>query len=267
MKRVIEKLLILKKEYERVYQHTKGITSTEPKGTLRSSYRHGKNSFYVREANGDKTPPGGRYLSRKNLQLAREIANYDYALAINKELEHQIKAIDKAIKNISRNKFIKIYDKLSPGRKELVTPFFKSDKEYAEEWQAKEYAHKEFKDGMFELYSERGERVRSKSEKIIADKLYMMGVPYIYEAPLSLKGLGTIHPDFTILDVANRREIFWEHLGMMDNPEYAERAIERINQYAKNNILQGDQLIITYETSRQPLDSKCLDKIISVFTR
>jgi len=70
-----------------------------------------------------------------------------------------------------------------------------------------------------ELYTAKGERVRSKSEIIIADSLMRAGVPYRYEFPIILNGYGKIYPDFTVLNVGLRKELYWEHLGMMDDSE------------------------------------------------
>ncbi len=256
-------LLQLRADYEKLIEQTKGELVAPPNLKLRTSFENGRNYYYVRDATEKEISKQERYLSKTKQYLAQEIASYDYALAINKELDHQIKAIDKAIKYIDPARLTNIYDKMSAGRKELVAPYFISNEEYASKWQAEEVTHKSFADGFFEMYSERGERVRSKSEKIIADKLYKLGVPYRYEASLNLPGVGTIHPDFTVLNIQTREEIYWEHLGMMDNPEYAEKAIERINAYARNNILPGNRLILTFETQRNPLDVKNLERIIA----
>ena len=63
------------------------------------------------------------------------------------------------------------------------------------------------------IITEKGEAVRSKSEKIIADKLYMKEIPYVYEQPLYLKGYGYVVPDFKILNVRTKKRIlsgaFW----------------------------------------------------------
>ena len=45
------------------------------------------------------------------------------------------------------------------------------------------------------LITEKGEYVRSKSEKIIADTLTKNNINYVYELPLRLKGYGTVKPD------------------------------------------------------------------------
>lgn len=57
-----------------------------------------------------------------------------------------------------------------------------------------------------------------------------------------------IHPDFTILDLKNRREIYWEHRGMMDDEEYARNTVVRIKMMMKNGIVIGKNLIISEET-------------------
>lgn len=257
-------LMKLKSDYEALLFKSRQVYRDNMPYKLRTSLQNGRNYYYVTNINDDEISKAGQYLRVQNKALAKEIAENDYALAISKELEHQLREIEKAVKHIDVARITDIYDKLSCGRKELVKPYIISNQEYAAIWQEKEVTHKTFQDGSFEMYSERGERVRSKSEKIIADKLNKMGIPYRYEAPITLPHIGTIYPDFTILEMSSRRELYWEHLGMMDNLEYAEKAIERINSYAKNDILVGDRLILTFETSTHPLDVKNLEKIINM---
>ena len=67
------------------------------------------------------------------------------------------------------------------------------------EWITKEYAGKEFQEDTPVILTEKGERVRSKSEKIMADYFYRNGIEYKYECPLYLKGMGIVYPDFTFL--------------------------------------------------------------------
>ena len=110
----------------------------------------------------------------------------------------------------------------------------------------------------------KGEYVRSKSELIIADRLSGLGIPYRYEAELIL-GDTVIHPDFTILDIKHRREVYFEHFGMMDNPKYATSAVQRINLYNRNNIVLGDRLFFTVETDSVPLDTEIVDNTLGLF--
>ena len=74
--------------------------------------------------------------------------------------------------------------------------------------------------------------------------------------------IGKIYPDFTILDEANRRNVIFEHFGMMDNEEYANNAISKMQIYAREGYVLGDNLFVTMETSTRPLDSRMLDGVV-----
>ena len=110
-----------------------------------------------------------------------------------------------------------------------------------------------------------GEHVRSKSELIIANRLACLRIPYKYECPLTLSGGKIIYPDFTIWDINNRREVYWEHRGMMDSPDYAVHSVRRLKEYCQNGIFLGKNLIITEETSSVPLDTRYIDDIIKCY--
>jgi len=73
-----------------------------------------------------------------------------------------------------------------------------------------------------------GTRVRSKSEALISNSLERWEVPQLYEMPLILKGYGKVRPDFMVLNVRTRQEYIWEHLGMLDDPVYLEKAMKKI---------------------------------------
>ncbi|WP_200277183.1 hypothetical protein, partial [Rhodovulum adriaticum] len=108
----------------------------------------------------------------------------------------------------------------------------------------------------------KGERVRSKSEKILADIFYSKGIDYKYECPVNLSNSVRIYPDFTFLHPTSKKEIYWEHHGMMDDPAYSEETIRKIRTYEKNGIFVGKNLIITFETRSQTLDGEWVEKLI-----
>ena len=56
-----------------------------------------------------------------------------------------------------------------------------------------------------------------------------------------------------------------EHFGMMDNPEYCNKAIKKLEDYAKNGIYQGKNLLVTYETSQYPLNMKVVENMLREF--
>lgn len=84
--------------------------------------------------------------------------------------------------------------------------------------------------------------VRSREEAEIARALARHGIPFYYERPLLSRDGKTFRiPDFTFS--VNRTEYYWEHRGLMDNPQYA-RAWERKERwYAENGY--SDRLLVT----------------------
>ena len=155
-----------------------------------------------------------------------------------------------------------VYRKMNPYRRELLITHVLSDEEYIREWQSVEYEGKPFTDENQEIVTERGERVRSKSEKIIADKLNMLGISYRYEYPLVLEGNVKVYPDFTILKMPEREEVYLEHFGMMDDEDYVENVLFKLATYEKNEIYLGVKLFVTYETGKRQLNTRTLDKML-----
>lgn len=100
-----------------------------------------------------------------------------------------------------------------------------------------------------------GEYVRSKSEVIIANTLFTHHLPYRYECAMTLGGI-TYYPDFTILNPSTLQILYWEHFGMMDIPNYCDKAFHKLKQFSHYGIIPDINLITTYETLQHPLDSK-----------
>ena len=133
---------------------------------------------------------------------------------------------------------------------------------YAQRWQSMPYRGKLSEEEQTGLFTDKGEKVRSKSEMIIANLLAKDGVPYRYECPLELKGMGVIYPDFTVLNIRLRKVFYWEHQGMMDDENYATKAIRREAAYQRNGFYPGDNLILTSETRKNPIDINQIRGII-----
>ena len=80
----------------------------------------------------------------------------------------------------------------------LVTPIEPIWEKELARWYDSEYHGKEFYEGTAEIVTEKGERVRSKSEKILADYFYRNNILYQYEKPLYLKAIWYGIPGFYI---------------------------------------------------------------------
>lgn len=230
-----------------------------PEGRLRVSSSDGRTQFYQYLGPEKKQ----RYIrdSHKVEALAQKMYREDVLSAAEKEL-NQISKIRKNYPIIAPED---LYDLLSEERREIVTPIQPTDAQYAEEWAGYEYTGRGFRDNQPDYITDKGERVRSKSELLIANYLNSRNIPYRYECPIVLAGYITIYPDFMILNVRRRREYIHEHFGMMDDPVYAQGFTRKIRTYEENGIYPGDKLIFTVETREQPFSMEQFRKIVEKY--
>lgn len=124
-------------------------------------------------------------------------------------------------------------------------------------------------DSKYIQISENGEFMISKSEVIIADKLFNNKIKYAYESPLSDDNGVTIHPDFTIEDDNTGIIYYWEHLGMLTDDGYRSKWIIKKEWYEQNGIKEytinpdaDKQLILTRDKPNGGIDSQEIKKII-----
>ena len=212
--------------------------------------RHHTNYQYYHRLPGQRS-----YISKKKPELAIRLAQKEYDKAVlSKALAFQ-EQID-ALWHTLEVDFDGIINQFPEEKKKLIKPYFTSDDEFIREWENMSFDSKLIDESTPELFSNRGEQVRSKSEKIIADRLAELGIPYRYEAPLFLGTMGIVYPDFTLLKVCTREEIYWEHPGMMDDPSYVHKALNKINTYIRNGYIPGKNLLLTFESKAVPLNMR-----------
>ena len=240
-----------------------------PLGNLKIINCRGVEQYYLDSAETRTSYPNGKYLRKSDFELAGKLAQRNYDEKLLSEVEKQLKNIQNIIKKYEKQEIVQVeelysvYDRMSPSRKKMVDARIISDKEYVNQWSAKIYSGKDFAEGQAEIYTEKKERVRSKSEKIIADMLYHKNIPYKYECPINLKGLEMIYPDFTCLRLADRKTILWEHLGMMTDPIYCQKAMKKIDIYAKNGFIQGRDIRYTFESEKYSLNTMSVENLIN----
>lgn len=156
-----------------------------------------------------------------------------------------------------------VYQNLHPLRQALVVPVQETTEQQFSAWKAKPYRGLTFREGDPEgILTNNNERVRSKSEKILADLFLAQGIFYKYECPLFLRDEKIFYPDFTFYHPRRKQEIYWEHFGRMDLPEYALRSASKIRTYERNGIFLGGRLIATFEGDRLILDSRSVQGLI-----
>lgn len=241
-----------------------GTTSDAGKGKVAGITSDvGKEKGAGKESDAGKNQINGEYISKKRQSLIRELAQKNYYLKKISSLQDELKLINSLLECIKTASDVND-NIVSPSRKELIETVTLSDIEYVSRWLEVEYKHKVFFEDVPELFTAKGERVRSKSEVIIADTLTRLNVPYRYEFPVALKNV-VVHPDFFCLNVRTREEFLWEHFGMMSDVEYSEAAVEKLMLYQSCGIFPGANLLISMETQTKPVSTKQIERIVNKF--
>ena len=180
---------------------------------------------------------------------------------VYKAAENQIKLLTGFADHYIPDPIQKVYLNMPLEKQNLIKPYVPTNEQFAQQWVSQKYTGLKFNQDAAVFLTESGEKVRSKSEKMIADKLALMGIPYRYECPLRLNNT-TVYPDFTLLNVKTRKVVYYEHFGMMDDPVYCDRAIKKLHDYQTNGFSFNTNLIVTFETKSQPLDLRVVEKMI-----
>jgi hypothetical protein len=105
-----------------------------------------------------------------------------------------------------------------------------------------------------------GHRVRSKSELVIADALYRMGIEYQYEKEYVSPSGWKTRPDFSFVDAAGEL-IIWEHLGLLHEERYSADWARKSKDYLADRFLEGKTLFTTRDDEKGGLDAKEIQKV------
>lgn len=115
-----------------------------------------------------------------------------------------------------------------------------------------------------EYYDNHMNNVDSRGEMLIAGALDDLHLEYKYEALYQLNPYKRIFPDFVVFIPALGRFFFIEFMGMADDPNYMDNISSRIENYIRNGIYPGrDLLIIVGGKDYLPTDNAVKRRIIS----
>ena len=253
------------KQLRQLIRETQQALKTAPDGHLRAHHSCKRRQYFWRKSPQDRT---GEYISKTNTELISSLAQKEYDTKFLKYAMQEDRLIDALLRELSSQHLEDLYTELNDLRKPYVSPRAISDELYIQKWQEEAYDRKSFAETTDapEFITDRGERVRSKSELILANRMNSFGIPYQYEHPLYLKGLGTVYPDFRILLVKSHRVVYLEHNGMMSDPMYLNHFMKKQAAYIKNGLIPGRDVIFTFESADYPLDSKTVTRLCEELT-
>lgn len=264
---LIRELSNLLADYETQLNQFDRLLPNFPKGFLRVRRRKEKTLFYrVCEHEGIKketaissdTPDGKRLLQ---MLLEKHIAHHGMPI-----LRKNIKAIKKLLSTL------RIYHPdlilTNPPDSALILPnhLYLPGQLNASQWiadtNAGRYQTNPYHPENRKNQSRRGRWRRSKSECSWDDALSDVNALFRYESALKLKDGRIIYPDFTVFLPKERRLVFIEHFGQMDNPQYAMESLRRLQAYAESGYILGRDVFFTMETKELPLTNSQIEAVM-----
>ena len=254
MKDLIENITDRIEYLEKIVKGAQKRKLEKPHATLLIKPKGDREYYYKRNHDDNSVS----YIRKRDVKEAQRIAQFTYENRYVKEAEHEITVLKKTRDILLMSS--KAYDKVYNRYRRLVKPITYSKESEALKWQRQKFEPCPYP-FTNSFTTDRGEIVRSKSELIIANKLYKRGVLYRYEAPLKI-GDKIIWPDFTIYDIKTGRIIIWEHFGMVDNLEYISTNVKKYDWYIEHDFVLGINLFISHESESRPLMIKEIDNII-----
>ncbi|MCR4676896.1 MAG: hypothetical protein K5634_06680 [Sphaerochaetaceae bacterium] len=202
-----------------------------------------------------------KYISSKNENYLRICVNGEYYRKLKEVMELITQIISQAHKKVCAETGGKsVRESINPWKARYLPSEYSlfSVSNYWKQTNAKRADRR-----IYPFLTAKGDYVRSKSEMIIANILFALGIPYVYEARIEINGI-TFRPDFKILNCMTGEIIYLEHFGMMDNPEYAAKAVRKINAYYMAGLSEQKNLIFTFETKDNPLTPEIVkEKVLS----
>jgi len=262
LKQVKKKIL----ELESVLKEIDEFQKHAPQGSLKLLNRNHHTFYYQQYMDTQMGKLIRKYIKKEDGFLISSLAQKGFYLKIEPVLERNLNALKQFISNYRPEEAEKVYEELSEERKLLVVPIRGSKEDRLRWWKEESYEKNSYFPENLKYETEQGEMVRSKSEVIIANILYQhrKEILYKYERPLSLTIDGfkkIIYPDFTILNIRTGKLVYWEHAGMMDDPEYANDFVKKSNMYMRSGLIPGEDVFFTYETLGNPLEISIIRQI------
>lgn len=251
----------VKKRKEEIARELAKIDSCEkkyPKGELLCAKNNSRYKWYLKEQGQTS------YLSKNKRELAEILAVKKYYHCRKEELECELSACNAYLYKMASREEKSEQLLQHPEYMRLIAKHFVPMKDRLMEWQNTDYERCSKHAEALVIKGTMGKMLRSKSEAIIDRLLYQNRIPFHYEEKLVLGGI-TLYPDFVIRHPVTGAYYYWEHFGMMDDPEYISHACQKIKLYCENGILPSVNLITTFETKEHPLSIEKVEGIIQEY--
>jgi len=242
-KKILEEYRSVQNQIDEIEKKLKQL----PEGKLLFSRSNNNVKWYV--SDGHKKV----YLSKKKRHIAEQLAMKKYLQIRKEDFFRRKQMLENYFQYYIEDSYVTEEQLFQDENyRELLEPYLAPQDEESTAWMNESYEKNEkYADGLVHKTSS-GIYVRSKSESMIELFLHTNQIPFRYECALHLGDL-TLYPDFTIKHPKTKKIYYWEHFGIMDDPEYIRSTCWKLEQYANHGIIPSIQLITTYETKEYPL--------------
>ena len=205
-----------------------------------------------------------KYIPKRDRELAQRLAHKRYLKLRLKRFRTEEKAIKSYLKIHNQNAGEKDLDLLThPEYQKLLEPFVINTDEQLRNWMTATAPNTSLHPEHLVHNTDAGNVMRSKSESMIETALLKHRIPFRYEETMRL-GNEVVCPDFVTLHPGTGEIIIWEHAGKLDDKEYLEKFLIKLQNYIANNYIPFVNLIITCETSKSPLTTERIEDIIEI---
>ncbi|MCR5761306.1 MAG: hypothetical protein K6F82_04865 [Sphaerochaetaceae bacterium] len=261
---IIDELIVANMQ---IRKQVKDYSKIEPGKTLNVSRKKKRWQYYVVEDGKRKC------MSKSQTSLIKNLEAKFYFKRLTKATELNIKALSRVSKILKtcRNPF-EVFKSIPEQKRHLIKPYQYQSSKIKE--LREEYGPGSFFDnhalssdyyGTRNRSTKSGYLVRSKSEEDIADAAWERGLFFIYEKDLVLQTPGgpvAVHPDFAFYNAFTDRFIYLEHLGKVDDPEYASKSLPRLLDYIANGFVIGQNLFLTSEGAGRNFTKREIKKVL-----
>ena len=229
-------------EQERILVQAQKASKNCPEGSLKIQKKENGRYYYKRSA-GQDGKAILQYLPKKNLKQIQALAHKKYFAKILPALEKNAQILRKMQQAYQYDIINAVSMHLRDAVQDVEPPFIKEADLLLRDWEKEAYEVNQRYPESLRFETDHGEMVRSKSELIIANALAREEMfLYKYERPLQVNHQGrriTIHPDFTVFHKKTGKITYWEHAGIMDDPDYGADFVWKSNLYLENGLYQG----------------------------
>ena len=252
----------LSKKYAKIIDKLEKQIAKAPEGTLHCKKERGGYKWYCIDGTRKRT-----YLRKDQEELAASLAIKIIRQRRLEDLRKEKFAVDLYLKHheFGPDKVHTFLETTNDEMRRLISKGYQTMEQRENAWQKAEYVTNPMYPEKKKIRTLRGDLVRSKSEAMIADYLFTHGIIYRYECELRLSDT-VVYPDFLVLHPVTGELIIIEHFGMMDNDDYRNHCLEKLNLYTGNGYYPDINLLCFFETAENPLDSFTIaDKIACFF--